>query len=153
MDYHLSPAETAKRFGVSIKALRLYERHGLLEPLRGRSSSMVWRKEASDLGMSGEDLEAYYGAVHAASPWNTALRPIVDEAAELVREMTHPSAPPAQALVGRLRTICADYALGAPLVYVRCAGAGQFKRPAEDVVRTRVGWAFLAKAIVATETQ
>jgi MerR family transcriptional regulator, thiopeptide resistance regulator len=34
MDRHLSPAETAKRFGVSIKALRLYEDHGLLKPLR-----------------------------------------------------------------------------------------------------------------------
>ena len=30
MDSHLSPAETAKRFGISIKALRLYEQHGLL---------------------------------------------------------------------------------------------------------------------------
>ena len=34
MDSHLSPAETAKRFGISIKALRLYEQHGLLKPLR-----------------------------------------------------------------------------------------------------------------------
>jgi hypothetical protein len=39
MDNHLSPAETAKRFGISIKALRLYEQHGLLQPLRAASPS------------------------------------------------------------------------------------------------------------------
>jgi len=47
---HLSPAETAKRFGISIKALRLYERHGLLQPLRtsnGRTGS-AWRVYGSD---------------------------------------------------------------------------------------------------------
>lgn len=32
MHRHLSPAETAKRFGISIKALRLYEQLGLLKP-------------------------------------------------------------------------------------------------------------------------
>jgi DNA-binding transcriptional MerR regulator len=36
----LSPAELARRFGVSVKALRLYERHGLLKPLR---TSTGWR--------------------------------------------------------------------------------------------------------------
>lgn len=36
----LSPTETARRFGVSIKALRLYERRGLLKPLRSKSG---WR--------------------------------------------------------------------------------------------------------------
>ena len=39
-DRHLSPAETAKRFGVSIKALRLYEQRGLLTPMR---SGNGWR--------------------------------------------------------------------------------------------------------------
>jgi len=39
MDGHLNPAEIAKRFGVSIKALRLYEERGLLVPLRKRSGS------------------------------------------------------------------------------------------------------------------
>src|SRR5580698_6031368 len=50
MDCHLSPAETAKRFGISIKALRLYEQHGLLKPLRaanGRSGA-AWRVYGSD---------------------------------------------------------------------------------------------------------
>jgi len=50
MDCHLSPAETAKRFGVSIKALRLYEQHGLLQPLRTRNGSTgaAWRAYGSD---------------------------------------------------------------------------------------------------------
>src|SRR5580698_6869556 len=50
MDCHLSPAETAKRFGISIKALRLYERHGLLQPLRTRNGSTgaAWRVYGSD---------------------------------------------------------------------------------------------------------
>jgi MerR family transcriptional regulator, thiopeptide resistance regulator len=37
---HLSPTETASRFGVSIKALRLYEQRGLLTPLRSEAG---WR--------------------------------------------------------------------------------------------------------------
>jgi DNA-binding transcriptional MerR regulator len=50
MDSHLSPAETAKRFGISIKALRLYEQHGLLKPLRTASGSTgaAWRVYESD---------------------------------------------------------------------------------------------------------
>jgi DNA-binding transcriptional MerR regulator len=40
MDRHLSPSEVARRFGVSIKALRLYERRGLIKPLR---SAAGWR--------------------------------------------------------------------------------------------------------------
>ena len=50
MDTLLSPAETAKRFGISIKALRLYEEHGLLKPLRtanGRTGT-AWRVYGSD---------------------------------------------------------------------------------------------------------
>src|SRR5262249_11370430 len=37
---HLSPAEVARRVGVSAKALRLYEARGLLKPLR---SEVGWR--------------------------------------------------------------------------------------------------------------
>ena len=50
MDRHLSPAETAKRFGVSIKALRLYEDHGLLKPLRttNGTTGAAWRVYGSD---------------------------------------------------------------------------------------------------------
>jgi DNA-binding transcriptional MerR regulator len=50
MDSHLSPAETARRFGISIKALRLYERHGLLKPLRtaNGSTGAAWRVYGSD---------------------------------------------------------------------------------------------------------
>ncbi len=32
---HLSPTEAAKKLGVSAKALRVYERHGLIKPVRG----------------------------------------------------------------------------------------------------------------------
>lgn len=42
---YLSPTETARRFGVSIKALRLYERHGLLRPLRTEAG---WRTYGPD---------------------------------------------------------------------------------------------------------
>src|SRR5580698_48656 len=50
MDCHLNPAETAKRFGVSIKALRLYELHGLLKPLRtsNGTTGAAWRVYGSD---------------------------------------------------------------------------------------------------------
>lgn len=50
MDSHLSPAETARRFGVSIKALRLYEQHGLLKPSRtvNGSTGAAWRAYGSD---------------------------------------------------------------------------------------------------------
>jgi DNA-binding transcriptional MerR regulator len=41
----LSPTETAARFGVSIKALRLYERRGLLTPLRSEAG---WRTYGPD---------------------------------------------------------------------------------------------------------
>jgi DNA-binding transcriptional MerR regulator len=37
---YLSPAEAAKRLGVTVKALRLYERHGLVKPLR---TAADWR--------------------------------------------------------------------------------------------------------------
>jgi DNA-binding transcriptional MerR regulator len=40
MDRFLSPSETARRFGVTNKALRLYERHGLIAPVRSASG---WR--------------------------------------------------------------------------------------------------------------
>ena len=42
---HLSPTETARRFGVTIKALRLYESRGLLTPLRSQAG---WRTYGPD---------------------------------------------------------------------------------------------------------
>lgn len=39
-DVHLSPAEASRRLGVSPKALRLYERHGLVRPTRSENG---WR--------------------------------------------------------------------------------------------------------------
>jgi DNA-binding transcriptional MerR regulator len=46
----MSPAETAKRFGISIKALRLYEQHGLLMPLRTSNGTTraAWRVYGAD---------------------------------------------------------------------------------------------------------
>ncbi|HWA92462.1 MAG TPA: MerR family transcriptional regulator [Rhizomicrobium sp.] len=40
VEAHLSPAETARRLGLSIKALRLYEARGLIKPLR---TTADWR--------------------------------------------------------------------------------------------------------------
>lgn len=50
MERPLTPAETAKRFGVSIKALRLYEQRGLLKPIRSRAGSTdsAWRSYGPD---------------------------------------------------------------------------------------------------------
>jgi DNA-binding transcriptional MerR regulator len=42
---HLSPSETARRFGVTTKALRLYESRGLLTPLRSKAG---WRTYGPD---------------------------------------------------------------------------------------------------------
>src|SRR5687768_6017954 len=42
---NLSPTEAARRFGVTIKALRLYEDRGLLTPLRSKSG---WRTYGPD---------------------------------------------------------------------------------------------------------
>lgn len=42
---NLSPIETARRFGITIKALRLYEERGLLMPLRSKSG---WRTFGPD---------------------------------------------------------------------------------------------------------
>lgn len=39
---NLSPTETASRFGVSIKALRVYETRGLLKPLRSQAGWRVY---------------------------------------------------------------------------------------------------------------
>jgi MerR family transcriptional regulator, thiopeptide resistance regulator len=50
MERPLTPAETARRFGISIKALRLYESHGLLTPLRkpAGSTGSGWRSYGPD---------------------------------------------------------------------------------------------------------
>ena len=45
MSLNLSPTETARRFGVTVKALRLYESRGLLTPLRSESG---WRTYGPD---------------------------------------------------------------------------------------------------------
>jgi DNA-binding transcriptional MerR regulator len=97
-----------------------------------------------------EDLPAYLRAAQVASPSHRALEPIVDEAALLVDKKAQPSAAPAQALVDRLRQICADHSLGDPLVYARYTLARQFRGPAENNARKQAAWAFLANAVEAT---
>ena len=94
-----------------------------------------------------EGLAAYVHAAQVASPWHRALEPTADEAAVLVDSTVQPSAAPAQALVGRLRQICADHSLGDPLIYVRWARAMEFRWPTEDSVRKEAGWTFLVDAI------
>jgi DNA-binding transcriptional MerR regulator len=42
---YFSPAEVAMRLGVTVRALRIYERHGLIEPLR---TSAGWRAYGPD---------------------------------------------------------------------------------------------------------
>jgi DNA-binding transcriptional MerR regulator len=94
-----------------------------------------------------EGLAAYIYAAQVASPWHRALEPVVDEAAMLVNKRAQPSAALAQALVGRLRQICADHSLGDPLVYVRWARAMQIRWPTADNAPKQAGWALLADAI------
>lgn len=43
---HLSPAETARRLGVTVKALRLYETRGLVKPLRTANGYRAYGPEA-----------------------------------------------------------------------------------------------------------
>ena len=60
-----------------------------------------------------------------------------------------PFAAPAQALVDRLRRICAERSLGDPLIYVRWARVILFRWPAEDNARKQAAWLFLVNAIEA----
>ena len=60
---YLSPSEAARRLGISVKALRLYERHGLLTPLRTATgwrvfgpSEMARAAEIADLRRLGLSL-------------------------------------------------------------------------------------------------
>jgi DNA-binding transcriptional MerR regulator len=108
---------------------------------------------ASQSGAPDEGLAAYVRAAHVASPWHRALEPVVDEAAMLVDKKAQPSAAPAQALVGRLRQICANHSLGNTLVYVRWARAMQFRWPTKDNARKQAAWAFLASAIEAVANE
>lgn len=94
-----------------------------------------------------DGLWAYFGAAQAASPWYQALKQTADEAAKLVESRTDPSSAPAVALAGRLTAICSDHALGNPLVYARWAGAMQFRGSAEENVRKKGAWAYLANAL------
>jgi len=146
--------ELAVQYGLRNFSASMFEWNGpLTEKWLRVGERVAWRKNSSASVTPDEDLVAYFRAARAASPWHRALGPVVDEAAQLADKKAQPSAGPAQALVGRLRQICTDHALGDPLVYVRNARAMQFRWPAEDVARKRAGWAFLANAIQTTARQ
>ena len=141
-------------------------RHGLYKfrasmfewnaPLSGKmlkvSERAGWARKTSDGApmMPDEELAAYARAVRAASPWNRALEPVVDEAAGLADKKAQPSAAPAQALAARAGQICVDHALGDPLIYVRWARAMQSQYRAGELARKQAGWTFLVDAIGAT---
>ncbi len=94
-------------------------------------------------------LAAYMRAATKVSPWSLALEPIVDEAAALLEKASPPSSQAAQALVARLRQICADHSLGDPLVHARFTRAMQFREPREDCARKQAAWALLVSAFEA----
>jgi DNA-binding transcriptional MerR regulator len=142
--------ELAVQYGLRNFSASMFEWNGpLTEKWLQVGERAAWGKTSSGSVTPDEDLVAYFRAARAASPWHRALEPIANEAAELADKKAKPSAAPAQALVERLRHICAEYSLGDPLIYVRNARAMQFRWPAEDVARKRAGWIFLANAIEA----
>jgi hypothetical protein len=144
--------EISLQYGLRKFTASMFEWNGpLAEKWLQVSERMTWSEKSSETVVRDEDVKAFFRAVQAASPWHRALMPVVDEAAQLADKKAKPSA--VQALVARVRQICADYALGDPLVYVRWARARQSRWPAEDIARKRAGWAFLADAIEATPTQ
>lgn len=100
---------------------------------------------------SGPDdgLWAYFGAVQAASPWHQALRQAADEAAKLAEDKMDPASVSAIALATRLARICSDHSLGDPVVYVRWAGAMQFRGSADENARMKSGWRYLASSLEA----
>jgi DNA-binding transcriptional MerR regulator len=44
-DHYFSPSETADRLGVTVRALRVYERHGLVKPMRTEAGWRVYGPE------------------------------------------------------------------------------------------------------------
>ncbi|HEX3674012.1 MAG TPA: MerR family transcriptional regulator [Rhizomicrobium sp.] len=145
--------EIAVQHGLRNFSASMFEWNGPLTEKWLRVGERAAWGETSSEAATPEDLVAYFRAARAASPWHRAFQPIVDDAAELADKKAQPSAAPAQALAGRVRQVCADHALGDPLVYVRNARAMQFRWPAGDVARKRAGWTFLANAIEVTATQ
>lgn len=142
--------ELAVRYGVRDFAASMFEWDATIaQKWLHMSERAASRMNSSEAATPDEGLVAYLRATLSASPWHRALEPIVDEAAAFADRKVQPSAAPAQVLVGRLRRICVDHSLGEPLLYVRHARAMQFRWPAEDIARKRVGWAFLANAIEA----
>jgi MerR family transcriptional regulator, thiopeptide resistance regulator len=108
---------------------------------------MSKRIVSSQAAAAQDGLAEYVHAAQLASPWHRALEPIVARAALLAEEKAQASAAPAQALVARLRQICADYSLGDHLIYVRWARAMEFRWPTADSAGKQAGWTYLASAI------
>ncbi|MEI9984092.1 MAG: MerR family transcriptional regulator [Aliidongia sp.] len=109
----LSPAEAAQRLGVSVKALRIYERHGLVKPIR---SSVGWRAYGPDqmaraaeiatlraLGLSLAQVECVLdGDAASLEPALAAHQAALESQ---IRQLT--------AMVGRVRGLRAGLACGA----------------------------------------
>jgi DNA-binding transcriptional MerR regulator len=111
---------------------------------RALSLSMASQEAAPDDG-----LWAYFGAALQASPWHRSLGQTADEATKLVNGKVDPSSAPALALADRLARICSDHSLGDPAVYVRWAGAMQFRSSADENLRKKSAWGYLASAFQA----
>ena len=94
-----------------------------------------------------EGLWDYFGKAQEASSWHQSLRQVVDDATKLVESKVHASSASAMALAGRVTQICAEHSLGDPLVYVRWAGAMQFRRSADENARTKGAWSYLVNAL------
>jgi DNA-binding transcriptional MerR regulator len=108
---------------------------------RALSLSMASQEAAPDDG-----LWAYFGAAQQASLWHQALGQTADEAAKLMDSKVDPSSAPALALADRLARICSDHSLGDPVAYARWAGAMQFRSSADENVRKKSAWGYLASA-------
>jgi len=111
---------------------------------RALSLSMASQEAAPDDG-----LWAYFGAAQQASLWHQALGQTADEAAKLMDSKVDPSSAPALALADRLARICSDHSLGDPVAYARWAGAMQFRSSADENVRKKSAWGYLASAFQA----
>lgn len=103
--------------------------------------------------IAGDDgLWAYFKAAQEASPWYAATEQIIAEAETFVSDAVAPSSASAVALAQRWMQVCADYALGDPVVYARWAGAMQFRGSAAENARRKAAWAYLSDTLQTSQS-